>query len=481
MERYNERYDGFMQYERVGAKTQPVKERLTHFKEFEETISDPVASEQGARCMDCGVPFCQSETGCPVDNLIPEFNNLASRGLWREALYTLHATNNFPEFTGRLCPAPCETACVLGITDPPVTIKNLERAIIDYGFREGWVEPLAPRSLSGKNIAIVGSGPAGLACAQQLARAGHSPTVFERSKRLGGLLRYGIPDFKMEKWHIDRRIEQMKQEGVIFKEGVNVGMDITGAQLLNDFDALVLAMGSEKPIPLPLPGNHLKGIHYAMEYLVQANAVVAGDKVANQIHAKNKNVIVIGAGDTGSDCIGIANRQKAKNIINFRRSPQPPKERPPSQPWPLYPDTFYVSSSHEEGVNRYFSIRPVEAIGNSKGKVTHLKICHTEKKADGFADVPNSEETWDADLILLAMGYKGPVTEGIVMELVDRGLELDNYGSIVASFGIQNKSFCTSLPNVYSCGDARRGQSLVVWAISEGRKCAAQIHADLMT
>ena len=478
-----EKHYGFMRYKRADTQYEAPEDRILHYKEFEKTFSDSAVCEQGTRCMDCGIPFCQGDTGCPVDNLIPEFNDLVSRGFWKEALDTLHATNNFPEFTGRLCPAPCETACVLGITDPPVTIKSIERAIIDRGFREGWVRPQPPKKLTGKKIAVVGSGPAGLACAQQLARAGHSPVVFEKQDRLGGLLRYGIPDFKMEKQHIDRRIEQMKQEGTVFREGVEIGKDISGEKLLADFDAVVLAIGAEEPIPLEMPGRNLKGIHYAMKYLIQANRAAAGDEVHQQIHAKNKSVIVIGGGDTGSDCIGTANRQRAKNIINFRRSPQPQDNRPASQPWPLYPDIFYVSSSHAEGVDRRFAVRPIEAVGNAEGRVTHLRVCHIRKEGRTFEDVPKSEELWDADLILLAMGYRGPVQKGVgvglIEEFISKGLELDTDGAVAAPFGIGEGSFRTNLSKVYSCGDARRGQSLIVWAISEGRKCAAQIHADL--
>lgn len=477
-----EKYEGFLQHTRAKVEYQAVAERIQHFREFENTFDDALAQTQAKRCMDCGVPFCQGDTGCPVDNLIPEFNDLVFRGLWKEALDNLHSTNNFPEFTGYLCPAPCESACVLGITDPPVTIKSLERAIIDHGYEESWVEPHPPQILTGKKIAIVGSGPAGLACAQQLARAGHSPSVFEKSDRLGGLLRYGIPDFKMEKWRIDRRIEQMKQEGVSFITGLYVGKDMSVEKLRQDYDALVLAIGSEEPVAMNIPGNHLDGVHYAMDYLVQTNRAVAGDLLSKQvkeIHARDKNVIIIGGGDTGSDCIGTANRQGAKRIINFRRSECPPKERPSSQPWPLYPDIFYVSTSHEEGVERRFAIRPMEVIANEKGQVKQLKICHTHKSAQGFEDLPHSEELWDADLILLAMGYGGLRRDALLEELDAKGLKLDEYGNVAAPFGITEGSFCTNLEGVYTCGDARRGQSLIVWAISEGRKCAAQVHQKL--
>ncbi len=477
--------DGFLKYSRSDIQYQPVEKRIKHFKEFESTIGNTTAQEQAARCMDCGVPFCQGDTGCPVDNLIPEFNELVFNNHWQEALESLESTNNFPEFTGYLCPAPCETACVLGINSSAVTIKALERAIIDRGYENFWVKAKPPQKLSGKSVAIVGSGPAGLACAQQLARAGHSVTVFEKSDRLGGLLRYGIPDFKMEKWHIDKRIDQMEQEGVRFKTKIHVGKDISSSELCQNYNALVLAMGAEDPIPINIPGTDYTGVHWAMDYLVQSNRAQDNEKITNQIYAKDKNVIVIGGGDTGSDCIGTANRQQAKSIINFRRSEQPPLSRSPSQPWPFYPDIFYTSSSHEEGVDRKFNIRPLEIIGNDKGILTGIKICKTKRNTNdnaknSFEDIPKSEEIWDADLIFLAMGYRGSVKENLLEELIQKGLKMDNKNNILASFGIGAGSFRTSLDGIYTCGDARRGQSLIVWAISEGRKCASQIHKDLM-
>ncbi len=472
---------GFLEYERSKPDYEQVQSRVRHFHEFEKTLIDTEATGQAARCMDCGVPFCHSEMGCPVDNLIPTFNDLVFQGHWRDALECLHSTNNFPEFTGRLCPAPCETACVLGIGDLPVNIKMLERAIIDHGFEEGWVEPRPAKILSGKKVAVVGSGPAGLSCAQQLARMGHIPTVFEREDRIGGLLRYGIPDFKMEKWHIDQRIEQMRQEGVIFKTSIHVGRDISTESLLKEFDSLVLAIGAEEPIPLNIQGENLKGVHYAMEYLIQANRRVAGESIKNPIHAEGKDVIIIGGGDTGSDCIGTANRQKAKSIINIGRSPRPPEQRSPHQPWPLYPDIFYTSTSHEEGVERCFAIRPLEILGkkHKNNNVEHLKVARVEKKGDRFEDISASESlSWKADLIFIATGYSGPIRKGLLEELESKGLEIDSHGNIKASFGVLNGSFRTSLDRVYTCGDSRRGQSLIVWAISEGRKCAEQIHAD---
>ncbi len=471
---------GFMEVERSLPDYEEVAKRLRHFREFEKSLEDEQAQEQAARCMDCGVPFCQGDTGCPVDNLIPEFNELVYRGLWEEALHNLHSTNNFPEFTGRLCPAPCETACVLGITDPPVNIKALERAIIDHGFRKSWVKPRPPRKRRATSVAIAGSGPAGLACAQQLARSGHHVQVLEREDRLGGLLRYGIPDFKMEKWHIDRRIEQMEQEGVIFQCNTELGKDISVQELLAKFDALVLAIGAEEPLKLSIPGHDLKGLHYAMQYLVQANRMAAGERITEPVHAKAKNVVVIGGGDTGSDCIGTANRQGAKRIINFRRSVCPPKQRPESQPWPLHPDIYYVSSSHEEGAERHFAIRPLEFLGNEKGEVKQIKVCQTRREHDVFLDIPNSEILWDADLVLLAMGYKGPAATPLLEELSGLGVEMGAHNkNIKAAFGTQGNAFQTSLEGVYTCGDARRGQSLIVWAISEGRKCAAQVHSYL--
>lgn len=473
-----EKIRGFMEHRRADPVYQPASSRVQHYREFEETYDQQTACQQATRCMDCGVPFCQGDTGCPVENLIPEFNDLVFRGLWKDALESLHSTNNFPEFTGRLCPAPCETACVLGITDPPVSIKAIERSIIDHGFAEGWVEPQPPVRLTGKTVAIVGSGPAGLACAQQLARVGHRPTLFEKQDQLGGLLRYGIPDFKMEKWHIDRRIEQMQQEGVIFKAGAHVGVSIEVAELLSQYDALVLAIGAEEPYHLNIPGSNLKGVHYAMDYLTQANRVAAGELLIDQVDAKGKDVIVIGGGDTGSDCIGIANRQGAKSIINFRRSEKPPRDRPAHQPWPLYPDIFYSSSSHEEGVERHFAIRPIRLHGRS-GQVKSLEVSPVRSENGHFVNAEAPNITWRADLVLLAMGYSGPVRSGLIEELVAMGLELDKWGAVQARFGNEPGSFATSLPRIYVCGDARRGQSLIVWAISEGRKCAAQVHRDL--
>jgi len=467
---------GFMEFRRGYLSKQPVADRIKHYKEFERSFDEEIAQTQGARCMDCGVPFCHGETGCPVDNLIPEWNDLVYRRRWKDALDRLHKTNNFPEFTGRVCPAPCESACVVGLIDQPVAIKALERTIIDRGFEEGWVDPKPPKEQTGKKIAIVGSGPAGLACAQQLARAGHTVTVYEKMDRPGGLLRYGIPDFKLEKWLIDRRIEQMSLEGVQFKTGVNVGVDLPYAKLKQEFDAVVLAMGSETPFDLKMPGRELKGIHFAMEYLVQQNRVNSGDAISDQILATGKNVIVIGGGDTGSDCVGTANRQGAKSIIMLRRSQKPPEKRPSSTPWPLYPDILYTSTSHEEGVTRKWCINTKGFKGNEKGEVVAIYGNEVEKNSEGkFVEVPNTDFEWPADLVFIAMGYSKPIQEGLVASLAAEGLELDRWGNVSAPFGTTAGSFQTSVDGVFACGDVRRGQSLIVWAISEGRKCAVQV------
>ncbi len=469
---------GFLEFKRESPKKLPVQERVINYKEFEKPLEEKVAMEQGARCMDCGIPFCHGETGCPVDNLIPEFNDLVFKGKWKEAIENLHSTNNFPEFTGRLCPAPCEGACTLGLIDQPVSIKAIERTIIDKAFEEGWVHPMPSKSRSGKKVGIVGSGPAGLACAQQLARAGHSVVVYEKSDRIGGLLRYGIPDFKMEKWLIDRRIQQMQEEGVVFKTNFHVGVHIKAKEFIDMHDAVVLAMGSEQPRDLPVPGRNLKGIHFAMEFLTLNNKKVAGDNV-EIISAKDKHVIIIGGGDTGSDCVGTSNRHGAKSITQIEIFPEPPKERDPSTPWPLYPKMLRTSTSHEEGVIRKWSINTLGFKGNERGEVMAIYGNSIQFKNGKMEAIPNSEFEWPADLVLLAMGFVHPVREGFIQQLIDLGLELDKTGNIKASFGRKENDFLTSIPKVFACGDVRRGQSLIVWAISEGRKCAANVHKFL--
>jgi glutamate synthase (NADPH) small chain len=471
---------GFMEYKRESTKKNPVTDRVKNYKEFEQSYDEKTAKEQGARCMDCGIPFCHGDTGCPVDNLIPEFNDLVYKGKWKEAVENLHSTNNFPEFTGRLCPAPCEGACTLGLIDPPVSIKAIERTIVDRGFAEGWIVPKPSTRKSGKTIAVVGSGPAGLAAAQQLARAGHSVTVYEKADRVGGLLRYGIPDFKMEKWHIDRRVEQMEKEGVVFKTNINVGVDITAKDLRAKHDVVVLAMGSEHPRDLTVQGRSLKGVYYAMDFLTLNNKAVAGDDV-NIISAKDKNVIVIGGGDTGSDCVGTSNRHGAKSITQIEIFPEPPKDRDSSTPWPLYPKMLRTSTSHEEGVTRKWAVNTLGFKSNDQGEVTAIYGHNVAFKNGKMEKVEGSDFEWPADLVLLAMGFVHPIKEGLISQLVDLGMDLDKMGNVKASFGTNSGSFATNLPGVFACGDVRRGQSLIVWAISEGRKCATQVHTYLNT
>jgi glutamate synthase (NADPH/NADH) small chain len=470
---------GFIEFEKKYLERLSPKERIQNYKEFESPFEESMAKEQGARCMDCGIPFCHGDTGCPVDNLIPEFNDYVYKGKFKEAIENLHSTNNFPEFTGRLCPAPCESACTLGLIEPSVSIKAIERTIIDRAWKEGWVKPQPSESKSGKKIAIIGSGPAGLACAQQLARAGHSVTVFEKNEKIGGLLRYGIPDFKMEKSHIDRRQKQMEAEGVVFKTNSHVGVDITANQLMKDFDSIVLAMGSEQSRDLPVEGRNLKGVHFAMDFLARNNRLVDGIDVPDKIMATGKNVIVIGGGDTGSDCVGTSNRQGAKSIKQLEIFPEPPKERDTSTPWPLYPKMQRTSSSHEEGVERKWAVNTVAFIGNDNDEVTKIKGSEVEFKDGKMVPIAGTDFEWSADLVLLAMGFVHPIKEGILAQFQEMGLQLDNRGNVSASFGTSEGCFSTSLNKVFACGDVRRGQSLIVWAISEGRKCAAQIHKFL--
>ena len=452
----------------------PVPLRLRDWNEVYEDFSHDTLKDQAARCMDCGIPFCHN--GCPLGNLIPEWNDLVYRDRWRDAIERLHATNNFPEFTGRLCPAPCEASCVLGINQDAVTIKQVEVEIIDNAFDEGWVVPLPPDKLTGKKVAVVGSGPAGLAAAQQLTRAGHAVTVFERADRIGGLLRYGIPEFKMEKRHIDRRLAQMEAEGTQFRPGVNVGVDITVAQLRLNYDAVVLAGGATAWRDLPIPGRELDGIHQAMEFLPWANRVQQGDDVVGPdgeppITAKGKKVVIIGGGDTGADCLGTSHRQGAESIHQFEIMPRPPETRADSTPWPTYPLMFRVSSAHEEGGERVFSVNTEEFVGED-GHVTALKVHEVVMNAGKFEKVEGTDFELEADLVLLAMGFVGPEKEGL---LTDLGVELTDRGNVN-----RDKDFQSSVPGVFVAGDMGRGQSLIVWAIAEGRAAAAGVDRYLM-
>jgi glutamate synthase (NADPH/NADH) small chain len=471
---------GFLEYERLEEGYEPVPGRLKTWKEFVIALNDEQAKVQGARCMDCGTPFCNS--GCPVNNIIPDFNDLVYRGDWKLALDVLHQTNNFPEFTGRVCPAPCEAACTLNVNDDAVGIKSIEHAIIDRGWAEGWVLPQPPTHKTGKKVAVVGSGPAGLAASQQLARAGHAVTLFEKNGRIGGLLRYGIPDFKMEKSHIDRRIEQMKAEGVSFRPGVLVGRWPEGSKVTNDaketiaaeellaeFDAVLLTGGSEVSRDLPVPGRELEGIHFAMEFLPQQNKVVAGDKLKGQLKATGKHVIVIGGGDTGSDCVGTSNRHGAASVTQFELMPQPPEEENRPLTWPYWPYKLRTSSSHEEGCGREFAIATKELVG-SKGKVTALRTVRVQWQGGKMVEVAGSEQEYKADLVLLAMGFVAPVSS--VLEAF--GVEKDARGNAKAATEGAG-SYRTNVDKVFAAGDMRRGQSLVVWAIREGRQAARAV------
>ena len=469
---------GFMEIERRDRTYAPVPERIRFYKEFVRPLPDQEMSQQGARCMDCGIPFCQ--TGCPVNNIIPDWNDLVYRGHWRDALEVLHSTNNFPEFTGRVCPAPCEASCTLNINDDPVTIKSIEQAIIDKGWAEGWVGPMVPARKTGKKVAVVGSGPAGMACAQQLARAGHDVTLFEKNDRIGGLLRYGIPDFKMEKHHIDRRVEQMGAEGVTFRTGAHVGVNLPAADLMRDFDAVVLSGGSEKPRDLPVPGRELDGVHFAMDFLPQQNKAVAGDKVPGQLVATGKHVVVIGGGDTGSDCIGTSIRQGAASVTNFELMPMPPEHENKPLVWPYWPLKLRTSSSHEEGAERDFAVA-TKSLQGKGGKVDSLTACHVEWVKDergGMAmkEVAGTEFTIPAQLVLLAMGYVHPVHEGLIEQLA---VAKDGRGNVKAPTDGAG-AYATSVPKVFAAGDMRRGQSLIVWAIREGRQCAREVDLFLM-
>jgi glutamate synthase (NADPH) small chain len=463
---------GFLEYERLSEANLPVPERVKNYKEFVLHLTDEQAKVQGARCMDCGIPFCM--TGCPINNIIPDWNDLVYQQDWRRAIDVLHSTNNFPEFTGRICPAPCEAACTLNINADPVGIKSIEHAIIDKAWENNWVVPQPPAVKTGKKVAIVGSGPAGLAAAQQLARVGHDVVVLEKETRIGGLLRYGIPDFKMEKSHIDRRMAQMEAEGVEFRVNQYVGENVSADNILKEFDAVILAGGAEHPRDLPVPGRELDGVHFAMDFLVPQNKVVAGDKIENQIMATNKHVVVIGGGDTGSDCVGTSNRHGALSITQFELMPQPPKEENKELTWPDWPLKLRTSSSHEEGANRDWSITTKELIGEN-GKVTGLKAARVEWKDGKMQEIPGTEFTMKADLVLLAMGFVSPIQK--VLDAF--GVEKDNRGNAKATTDGEG-CYATSKPKVFAAGDMRRGQSLVVWAIREGRQAAKAVDEFLM-
>jgi len=470
---------GFLEHGRADTPLRPAEERVGDWHEVQLDPAPDAVRTQAARCMDCGVPFCNN--GCPLGNLIPDWNDLVYRDQWREALARLQSTNNFPEFTGLVCPAPCEAACVLGINQDPVAIKQVEWEIIRRGWEEDWVTPVRPERRTGRSVAVVGSGPAGLAAAQQLSRAGHGVTLFEKSDRIGGLLRYGIPDFKLEKWIIDRRLDQLREEGVLFQTGVNVGVDLSAAELRRSFDAVLLCTGSESPRDLPVPGRELTGVHFAMEFLAQNNRRIAGDRIPEQeeILATGKHVIVLGGGDTGSDCVGTSHRQGAKSVTSIELLPRPPDRRDASTPWPLWPLMYRSSSSHAEGGTREFAIATKRLSGQG-GRVAKL---HSVRLAFGTADratgrremqeVAGSEFEIPADLVLLAMGFVHPVHEGLLEGL---GLRLDGRGSVAAD----TRTFATSEPGVFAAGDCRRGQSLVVWALWEGREAARAVDAYLV-
>jgi len=450
---------GFLEFARELPARRPPADRVNDWLEIYQDFPEEKIRAQGARCMDCGVPFCH--TGCPLTNIIPDWNDLVYRGRWREAIRVLHSTNNFPEFTGRICPAPCEAACVLGISEPPVTIKQIEKTIVDRAFAEGWIAPEPPQELTGKRVAIVGSGPAGLAAAQQLRRAGHAVAVYEKNDRIGGLMRYGIPNFKMEKHLIDRRLDQMRGEGVEFIPNAHIGRDIPIEDLRRDYDAILLAGGAEQPRDLPVPGRELSGIHFAMQFLGRSSPVSAA----------GKRVVIIGGGDTGADCLGTSHRQKPLSVHQFELLPQPPLERSPSTPWPLWPMQLRTESSHEEGGIRDWSVATTSFTGDERGNVKQLHAVRVGPPPK-FEPIPGTEFTLDADLVLLAMGFLGPVRNGLLDSL---GVKLDPRGNVQAG-----GTYMTSVPGVFAAGDMRRGQSLVVWAIAEGRHAARGIDQYLM-
>ncbi|MBL7699458.1 MAG: glutamate synthase subunit beta [Chitinophagaceae bacterium] len=469
---------GFLEFSREMPSKRPVKERVNDYREFVEKYPTQKLNQQAARCMDCGVPFCHS--GCPLGNIIPEFNDAVYRQSWREAYDILTSTNNFPEFTGRICPAPCESSCVLGINQPPVAIEEIEKHIIEIAFEKGFVKPHKPNIRTGRKIAVVGSGPAGLAAAAQLNLAGHSVIVFERDDAPGGLLRYGIPDFKLEKWVIDRRISILEEEGVVFQCNTEVGADISVSDLLRQYNAVVLTGGATIPRDLPIPGRELNGVHFAMEFLTQQNKRVSGvlDKNEKPILATGKHVVVIGGGDTGSDCVGTSNRHQAKSITQFELLPKPPESRTPQMPWPTYPMVLKISSSHEEGCERQWAVNTKEFISDGKGNLKALKIVDLEWKIGEngraqFVEVEGTAREIPCDLALLAMGFVHPQHEGLVNDLA---VELDERGNVRAS----EKSYQTNIQKIFTAGDMRRGQSLVVWAISEGRECARKVDEFLM-